>query len=184
MTVLLLLAGLALSSAHADEATQIHQQLIALRAQRLAPGPPQVTVGQVRAALGGTTVTDLEMVEGVKAAKGYGLKVYDLPVAALWKAVVDERHHANYLPVQVSKVIRGDPTQTGRTIFQYIDLPVVSDRWWTVMLTPEASEPDRRAPCAAPSRPPCCAVRRGKRAATAQGRDRGGRCARGWSAFL
>jgi len=125
MTVLLLLAGLALSSAHADEATQIHQQLIALRAQRLAPGPPQVTVGQVRAALGGTTVTDLEMVEGVKAAKGYGLKVYDLPVAALWKAVVDERHHANYLPVQVSKVIRGDPTQTGRTIFQYIDLPVV-----------------------------------------------------------
>ncbi|MDP6934966.1 MAG: hypothetical protein QGG40_18740, partial [Myxococcota bacterium] len=111
---------------HADVANDIE----AWRTARLTKAPPKIAMSAYRQALRGETVTGIEVVEGVKAAKGYGIKVYDLPIEALWKAVIDEPHFAGRLPVSVSRVVKGDARTHDHVLYQYLEVPIISDRWW------------------------------------------------------
>ena len=101
---------------------------------RLCSNAPDIPASAYQTALNGTTTSGIEVVEDIKAAKGYGVAVIDVPIATLWKAVTDEDHHANALPISHSKTIEGTPRSPNHTIFQYMDIPLLTDRWWVVRI--------------------------------------------------
>ena len=104
------------------------------RPHRLGTTAPAIPVAAYTAALNGDVTSGIEAVEGVKAAKGYGVSVVNVPIATLWKAVTDEDHHANALPISRSLTIAGQPRTPDHTIFQYMKVPILTDRWWVVRI--------------------------------------------------
>jgi hypothetical protein len=117
---------LLLPLSHAD----VVADLQAWRSARLAEHPPSIGAETYRRAIDGETVTGIELVDGVKAAQGYGLKVYQLPIKVLWKAITDEPHFVGWLPLRVSRVVQGAARTDDHILYQYMELPIVSDRWW------------------------------------------------------
>lgn len=120
--------------ARADEASELMATLRAADPQRMVKSAPKVTDAQVQQALSGVKVKGIEIVDGEPAAKGYGLSVVNLPVEKLWAAVVDADHHAGTMPLQASKKVQGKRCAHNHVIFQYIDLPVIADRWWVTRI--------------------------------------------------
>jgi len=104
------------------------------KAQRTSGTAPEIPSSEYLKALNGEIVTGIEVVADVKAAKGYGIAVFEIPIQTLWKAITDEDHHAGNLPVAHSKTIDGRPRTNDHTIFQYIDVPILTDRWWLVRI--------------------------------------------------
>jgi hypothetical protein len=104
------------------------------KVQRTSGTVPNIPRADYQRALDGEVVTGIEVVEDIKAAKGYGVIVIDLPIDLLWRAIADEDHHAGHLPVSHSRTIEGKPRSNDHTIFQYIDIPILTDRWWLVRI--------------------------------------------------
>jgi hypothetical protein len=127
-----LILEILLSTAMAADAQALGIQLEAWRPHRLAKSGPSITVDEVGQALSGKIVSGVEVVENIKAGKGYALAVFDIPIAHIWRGIVDEDHHAEHLMVDVSKTVEGTPRQDQHTLFQYLDVPIFSDRWWVV----------------------------------------------------
>jgi len=121
-------------AAHADDAADVHALLQQWQHQRMLEKAPSITVEQVRQALSGERVKGIQVIEGVAAALGYGLTTYDLPVADVWRAVADENHHEAYLPVNNSLVVQGRAGADDHLIYQFMELPLVSDRWWVTRI--------------------------------------------------
>jgi hypothetical protein len=128
MHLILLGAGLA----HAVTGADVAAQLQSIRSQRGIDTAPTVAASLYQRALDGEIVKGIEVVENIKAAKGYGVAVFDIPIDQLWKAIADEDHHANKTAVTMSETITGTPRAHDHTIFQYLPVPMVSDRWWLV----------------------------------------------------
>ena len=135
--MLTLLGGLTV--AQADEADDVVARLKAWKAHRKADSVPSIPTSIYREALGGDIAKGIEFVEEVKAAKGYAVAVFDIPIAQLWRAVTDKDHHANQLPVQISRTVEGQPRTHDHTIFQYLEVPLFTDRWWLVNITYNAA---------------------------------------------
>ena len=104
--------------------------LAPLRAKRMAKDAPTIPAGTYAKAEAGELVSGLEGVDGVSAAKGWGVAVFDIPIESVWKAVNDEGAYAGRLPVSHSEVVAGNPKRDDRYLFQYMPLPMVDDRWW------------------------------------------------------
>jgi hypothetical protein len=102
-----------------------------LRSSTTAPDIPRHVY---QAALDGEITSGIEIVEDIKAAKAYGVAVFDIPIETFWKAIADEDHHANALPITRSMTIDGRRRSPDHTIFQYMDIPILSDRWWVVRI--------------------------------------------------
>ncbi len=128
--ILTMLTGLAV----ADKADTVMADLNRWRPHRMSKSIPTIPAAAYRAALNGEVTSGIEVVEDIKAAKGYGVAVIDVPIATLWKAVTDEDHHANALPISQSQTIDGRPRSPDHTIFQYMDIPLLTDRWWVVRI--------------------------------------------------
>jgi hypothetical protein len=122
------------SLVHADPADDIAAQIQSWRAHRGIDTAPTIPASTYRAAMAGEIQKGIEVVENIKAAKGYGVAVFDLPIALMWQAITDEDHHAGRTPVHVSKTIAGTPRKSGRTIYQFMEIPLVTDRWWMVRI--------------------------------------------------
>ena len=117
-----------------DEGSDLMATLSAAAPQRMVKSAPKVTAAQVSRALAGEKVKGIEIVDGEPAAKGYGLSVVNLPIEKLWAAVVDADHHAGTMPLAASKKVQGKRCAHNHVIFQYIDLPVIDDRWWVTRI--------------------------------------------------
>ena len=104
------------------------------KTHRTSGTAPNIPRADYQAALNGEIVTGIEVIEDIKAAKGYGIVAVDLPIDTLWKAIADEDHHAGQLPVSHSRTIDGKPRSIDHTIFQYIEVPILTDRWWLVRI--------------------------------------------------
>ena len=122
------------SKMSADEVVAFVQSLQSKRTMRLTKDAPKVSIQQMRQAANGDYVAGVRIVDGVAAGQGYGVAVYDLPIAQLWKAVIDEPHFPGHIPVEQSFVIDGVARTSPRSLFQYLDLPLVSDRWWVTRM--------------------------------------------------
>ncbi len=96
---------------------------------------PSISLDEIKAAFRGDVVAGIEVVENIKAGKGYALGVFDVPVQAIWRGVCDEDHHAKTLKVDRSETVEGTPRAHGHTLYQYLDVPVFSDRWWLVQMS-------------------------------------------------
>ncbi len=73
----------------------------------------------------------IERVSGVSAAKAWGAIRIDAPIEAVWLVLNDESRLAGELPVSHAAVLSGD-VHGNRRVFEYLPLPIVSDRWWVV----------------------------------------------------
>lgn len=132
MRALWLLSTLLPATAAASSVDEVLAEVAPLRALRLATDAPEIPAEAYAKAAQGKRVSGIEAVEGIAAAKGWGVAIYDQPVEAVWKAVNDEAQHPSRLPIAHSAVVRGTPALTGRYLFEYMPLPVVRDRWWIV----------------------------------------------------
>lgn len=128
MLALLLSASLA----HAVTGIEVAAQLESYRPHRGIDTAPKIPVSAYQQALDGEIARGIEVVEDIKAAKGYGVAVFDLPIETLWKAITDEDHHASLTSVKISETIQGTPRAHDHVLFQYLDVPVLTDRWWLV----------------------------------------------------
>jgi hypothetical protein len=128
--MLALLIGVSL--AHALTGTQVAAQLESWRAHRGIETAPKIPSSAYQKALDGQVAKGIEVIEDIKAAKGYGVAVFDIPIAQMWKAIADEDHHAHNTSVKMSETIQGTPRTHDHTIFQFLDIPVFTDRWWLV----------------------------------------------------
>jgi len=100
---------------------------------RLGSGAPLISETARDRALAGETVTGLERVDGVDAAKVWGATVWNTDVESAWMAVNDNNGYVGRVgALTASRVISGSDHASGRMLFQMMDVPVVQDRWWVV----------------------------------------------------
>ena len=114
---------------------QIKADLDRWRPLRRGGTAPQISQDEITRAFTGEIVAGVEVVENIKAGKGYAIGVFDVPIGRIWRGVCDEDHHAGALKVDRSEVVEGAARADDRTLFQYLDVPIVSDRWWLVQLS-------------------------------------------------
>jgi len=78
----------------------------------------------IRKAAGGTIVT------GLDGRRAWGVAVLDVPIGKLWAGLNDETRHPGYTPVTYSELLTGKVCESGRSVLQFLPVPVVADRWW------------------------------------------------------
>lgn len=101
-----------------------------MRHERSAPRPSEA---DIRRAAQGTTVS------GLYGNTGWGVAVLDVPIGQLWAGLNDETRHPGYTATGFSVIVSGQPCQSGRLVFQFLPIPMVSDRWWVSKLSHNAA---------------------------------------------
>ncbi|MFT6157929.1 MAG: hypothetical protein ACJAZO_003768 [Myxococcota bacterium] len=105
-------------------------EVMAHRDARMANGAPIVPQSAYEEALAGQRVARISRVDGVAAAKAWGVAVVDAPVEIVWMVVNDEDALGDHLPVSTARVVGGTAGRAPRRVFEYLPLPIISDRWW------------------------------------------------------
>jgi hypothetical protein len=105
------------------------------RALRQAEGPPAIPRDSWSAAATRGPQTGLVSVPGHAAKKAWGAAVVDVPIARYWAAVNDDASHTRYTRLESSELLSGSPCRSGRSVLQFLPLPIVSDRWWITHIT-------------------------------------------------
>ncbi len=137
MVIFLLISWL--TTATAVTPAELEAKLTAIepyRDQRQAAGAPRLSMTQMKRTADGAVVTGLVEVAGSDTGKGYGAVLYDVPIAVLWSAINDETRHAGYTAVGYSELLAGRACEPGRRVFNYLEVPWVSDRWWIGLPSP------------------------------------------------
>ena len=119
-----------LAVAHASPVADFLEKYRALRGSSEAP---EFEASVYDKALSGDRPTGVEWVEGVAAGKGWGVAVLAAPVESVWMALnMEETYPTRFDSPDASLVVSGSPHASGRRLFERLDLPVVTDRWWMV----------------------------------------------------
>lgn len=100
------------------------------RGERLSKDAPTILESAYQTVEAGHIATGVEFDDGIVAGKGWAVAVLDQPVETVWMAVNDENAYAGKFGLTASSVIAGPAHGSGRFLFQYLDLPIISDRWW------------------------------------------------------
>ena len=101
-----------------------------LRAYRMVRSAPILTAKEHRDVANGKVVTGLVAIDGHRAKKAYGAAVFDVPIGKLWSALNDDQAQVAYTDIGYSELLAGAPCSSGRQVFEFLPLPVVTDRWW------------------------------------------------------
>lgn len=105
------------------------QRIASVRLDRRAPWPTEDTL---RKAAAGTVVTGVLSVEGQVAKKAWGVAVVDAPISRFWAAINDDAHKAEWTPLDYAEVLSGKVCEAPRRVFQYVPIPLLTDRWWVM----------------------------------------------------
>ena len=105
-------------------------EVMAHRDARMADGAPIVPQSAYEDALAGERVAQISRVDGIAAAKAWGVAVVDAPIETVWMVVNDESALGEHLPVSTAQVVQGTARSAPRRVFEYLPLPIISDRWW------------------------------------------------------
>jgi hypothetical protein len=120
------------SLAHADRADDLYKRVVELQPERVILEAPTPLLAEVRRSLSGETPTGTRRVAGVDAVQGYGLHVFDVPIDQVWMAINDTPHQRAFTAIDRTETIAGTPRANGRVSFQFLEIPVIPDRWWVV----------------------------------------------------
>lgn len=105
-------------------------EVMSHRDTRMADGAPIVPQSAYEDALAGERVAQISRVDGVAAAKAWGVAVVEAPIEEVWMVVNDEGALVEHLPVSTARVVQGNAKIAPRRVFEYLPLPIISDRWW------------------------------------------------------
>jgi hypothetical protein len=93
--------------------------------------PPRIPSSAYERALGGALVASVDTGSGAVGA-AWGVVAMNEPIERVWMAVNDEVGLERHLPTQTAAVLVGSDHGAPRTLYEYLPLPVVQDRWWVV----------------------------------------------------
>jgi hypothetical protein len=102
------------------------------RAQRIGREAPALPASVWTTAASGDVVSGVVAVDGEKAKKAWAAAVIDVPIARLWSAINDDPAKPKYTGLAYAEVLTGAPCGTPRTVFQYLDVSLATDRWWVL----------------------------------------------------
>ena len=108
-------------------------ELVAHRGDRGLKSVPAVPADAYAKALAGEVVTGLQEVPGHKAQIAWGVAVVDQGIDRYWAAVNDDRNKVAYTKLSHLELLEGEYCGAKRTVFQYLDISMLSDRWWVVV---------------------------------------------------
>ena len=117
-------------AAQADEGTNLHsarQSWKSLRDGVTAEVPPSAYVS----AIAGEITSGLQEDPGTGVSRAWGVGVLEVPIEAVWRGLTDMTGFAQWMPVDFAAAI-SNGQRSGAVVFQFIRLPIVSDRWWCV----------------------------------------------------
>lgn len=103
-----------------------------LRALRIAADRPALPASDRGRAAAGEIVTGLVAMPGSAARLGWGMAVVDVGIDRMFAALADDARKPQYSSLEATHQIGGAPCGDRRRVFQYLPMPVVSDRWWVV----------------------------------------------------
>ena len=130
---MLLLVGAALALTPEEVLAEVEAQ-DPHRKHRTAPAPKIPKSARVKAA-NGDAVAGVVLPDGYDTAQGWGVAIWDAPVEAVWKAINNEDQASDYLVPAHSGTVDGTTHHSGRATFQYLEAPMVTDRWWVTRWT-------------------------------------------------
>jgi len=110
---------------------EVMEQTEALRGHRAGAFPP-IGLDDYTQAMAGRVATGVTDVPGHAAKKGYGLLLTDLPIEKLWPAINDDRGKVKWTKLAYAEVYEGRYCATERRVFQFLPVPLVTDRWWVL----------------------------------------------------
>lgn len=126
-----------MAMASADPASAV-DTLVRTRSQRGLSSTPDIPRSAYDTALAGEVVTGLIEVEGHKARIAWGVGVVDQPIDRFWAAVNDDRSKVAYTKLEHLELLDGAYCGSPRLVFQYLDVAMLTDRWWVVEQTQNA----------------------------------------------
>jgi hypothetical protein len=110
---------------------EVMKQTEHFRTHRVGAIPP-ISQAEYAKAIAGRVATGVTSVPGYAAKKGYGLLLTDLPIERLWWAVNDDRGKVKWTKLAYAEVYDGRYCASERRVFQYLPVPLVTDRWWVL----------------------------------------------------
>ncbi len=125
---MLLVVGVALALTPEEVLAEVEAQ-DEFRKHRTAPAPKIPESARKKAAKG-ETVAGVNLPAGFETTQGWGVAIWDAPVEAVWKAINNEDEASDYLVPAYSGTVDGTAHHSDRATFQYLDAPMLTDRWW------------------------------------------------------
>jgi hypothetical protein len=110
-----------------------------LRAKRLDHNAPSFDRSAYDKAAKGTVATGLISIEGHKAKKAWGVAVVDVPIGAFWAAINDDPGKVGITRLAYAEVLSGGRCGSPRRVFQFLPVPLVTDRWWVTEMNMNSS---------------------------------------------
>jgi hypothetical protein len=103
-----------------------------LRSRRMLGGLPAIPASAyAQVAAGGAAVTGVQDTGG-PLKRVWGVGVLDAPAGALAAAISDDERKPQFTDLTKAVVLSGAPCADGRVVLQYLDVSLLSDRWWVV----------------------------------------------------
>ena len=100
------------------------------RAMRIIRGAPAPNADLFERLAKGEVITQLLTHEEEGPKKAWGIAVVPQPIGRLWAAVNDDAARAEYTKVEVAIRLTGESCRSGRKVFQYLPIPMITNRWW------------------------------------------------------
>lgn len=113
-----------LNAATPEQVSQRLADIEALRELRVEKTAPRPSAADVRKAAQGTVVS------GLIGRKAWAVAVMDVPIGKLWAGLNDETRQPGYTSIAYAELISGSLCKSNRRVFQYLPVPMISDRWW------------------------------------------------------
>lgn len=130
--MLLLALSLAASAADTATITRRLEETSSLRASLRDTAKPAVPAEAYVAAASGSVPTGVVSASSSANKKAWGVAVVDVPIGRMWAAINDDPNKVEWTALDHLALLGGSYCQSGRTVFQFLPVPMLTDRWWVV----------------------------------------------------
>jgi hypothetical protein len=124
----LLFAALTLAATPAEGLAKV-DEAARFRSMRMAQGVPPVPRPAYQEALDGRIATGLEAHPTMSAKKAWGVAVLNVNIKKLAAAINDDRSKLEYTRLAYAEIVKGAWCESGRSVFQFIKVPMLTSRW-------------------------------------------------------
>lgn len=80
---------------------------------------------------------------GSKYKRVWAVGVVDVVIDRFWAALNDDQSKPRYASLAHVELLSGEPCASGRVVFQYLEVSMLSDRWWVVRQTANTALSER-----------------------------------------